>query len=124
MQLLLAAAVLLLASSASATLTAVTRSGRLMEQEITLPVQRRAEGGAEGANGVPVVDPPRRFSGYFKLNRTHDAVSRAAARVCAAWAQHSCAHATACSPAAHANALPTPRSPAAPTSPPRSICST
>lgn len=27
------------------------------------------------AQGVPVVDPPKRIAGYFKLNRKHDAVS-------------------------------------------------
>lgn len=25
------------------------------------------------ANDVPIVDPPERVAGYFKLNRTHDA---------------------------------------------------
>jgi hypothetical protein len=49
---------------------AVTRSGRLVERPIgelpgyTPPTPRC------GANGVPIVDPPKRVAGYFKLNRT------------------------------------------------------
>ncbi|GBF95389.1 serine carboxypeptidase-like enzyme [Raphidocelis subcapitata] len=31
-----------------------------------------AAGGA-GGGGLPIVDPPKRMAGYFKLNRTHDA---------------------------------------------------
>ncbi|KIY96734.1 hypothetical protein MNEG_11226 [Monoraphidium neglectum] len=52
---------------------AVTRSGRLVERPIgelpgyTPPTPRC------GANGVPIVDPPKRVAGYFKLNRTADA---------------------------------------------------
>ncbi len=51
----------------------VSAAGRLSEREITLPVFRA--GPDDGVQGVPVVNPPKRIAGYFKLNRTHDAVS-------------------------------------------------
>jgi len=60
--LLLAMAMLLVAASAS---------DRLVEKPITLQLASRATSGLGGE--VPVVDPPKRTTGYFKLNRTHDA---------------------------------------------------
>ena len=54
--LLLQAAVLAVASS---------DEPRLVEQIITLQTVSQL--------GVPIVDPPKRISGYFKLDRTKDA---------------------------------------------------
>ncbi|WIA37630.1 hypothetical protein OEZ86_014531 [Tetradesmus obliquus] len=43
--------------------------GRLFEKPIAFPDQLMNK----GANDVPIVDPPERVAGYFKLNRTVDA---------------------------------------------------
>ncbi|KAI8464535.1 MAG: serine carboxypeptidase III precursor [Monoraphidium minutum] len=55
----------------------LTRSGRLQERSIgALPGYTWAPQQREGAvsgGGVPLVDPPKRTAGYFKLNRTVDA---------------------------------------------------
>jgi carboxypeptidase C (cathepsin A) len=44
----------------------VHAAGRLVEKPLVLPGQRTA-------NEVPIVDPPERIAGFFKLNRTKDA---------------------------------------------------
>ncbi|KAG1675310.1 hypothetical protein FOA52_015984 [Chlamydomonas sp. UWO 241] len=54
-----------LASSASA-----SPSGRIVEQKIGFAPASNIE---TDANGVPIVQPPTRVSGYFKLDRTVDA---------------------------------------------------
>lgn len=54
-------------------LTAVSGAlgaGRLVEKPLRLPGEAPV---LRGADGVPIVDPPQRVAGYFKLNRTHDA---------------------------------------------------
>jgi hypothetical protein len=56
----------------------LTRSGRLAEKDIgELPnyvgSAARPRMGADGGGGVPIIDPPKRVAGYFKLNRTADA---------------------------------------------------
>ena len=78
------------ASASVGGLRAVTRSGRLREKRIGRlpgyvgalhgPPQAGAGAGANaataaGANGggVPIVNPPERVAGYFRLNRTHEA---------------------------------------------------
>ncbi|PNW82448.1 hypothetical protein CHLRE_06g279400v5 [Chlamydomonas reinhardtii] len=44
------------------------QSSRLVEKELNFAVHREH---LEG--DVPLIDPPKRIAGYFKLNRTHDA---------------------------------------------------
>lgn len=46
-------------------LALVAASDRLVEKDIAFPSALLSD--------VPLVDPPRRIAGYFKLNRTHDA---------------------------------------------------
>lgn len=46
-------------------------SSRLVERELRLP-------GYQLADDVPIVDPPRRTAGYFRLNRTKAAEVSAA----------------------------------------------
>jgi hypothetical protein len=61
--------------------SAATRSGRLAEKDIgplpnyvgTVERRRAAANGGNGVGDVPIVDPPKRVAGYFKLNRTVDA---------------------------------------------------
>lgn len=47
----------------------VTASGRLIERSISLPNYVSSASNGE----VPIIDPPERVAGYFKLNRTADA---------------------------------------------------
>ena len=59
---------LLLAVLACSVLGASASSNRLTFKDITLSATQ-----PDGLRDTPVVDPPRRIAGYFKLNRTHDA---------------------------------------------------
>lgn len=52
----------------------LTRSGRLVERDIgALPNYVGAFHKGAGGDDMPLVDPPKRVAGYFKLNRTVDA---------------------------------------------------
>jgi hypothetical protein len=59
-------AALIVALLAAAALSAAASNPRLVER----PLQWSTQG---ALGDVPIVDPPKRIAGYFKLNRTRDA---------------------------------------------------
>ncbi|KXZ41207.1 hypothetical protein GPECTOR_651g768 [Gonium pectorale] len=61
-----ASALLLLAVASACVSVASAQSSRLVEKEIDLPTDTFL-------SDTPLIDPPKRIAGYFKLNRTHDA---------------------------------------------------
>eukprot|EP00878_Enallax_costatus_P000305 GHUV01000378.1.p1 GENE.GHUV01000378.1~~GHUV01000378.1.p1 ORF type:complete len:521 (+),score=122.91 GHUV01000378.1:129-1565(+) len=60
--------ILVVASLLISACAGVHAAGRLVEKKIEFPISLLSQ-----QNDVPIVDPPERVAGYFKLNRTYDA---------------------------------------------------
>lgn len=65
-----ALAVVMLLSVALCALSSKAQTNRLVERDLTL---KTVPSHLASGDDVPIVDPPKRIAGYFKLNRTHEA---------------------------------------------------